>query len=347
MQLDEVTPLSGDTAGLPVVLEEEEDEEPPNRSPSHTNRQHATPSCNDPPEEKANPQHDRLSPTQLIGATQGSQHQPPRQEAECVTQQEMQARVLLQPRQAPDQGHSHRGEGLSKHQQLQENKPSQSHRHEIPTQSWQQGLDWSQANAAQASRQQRLQEPAQQQPKGFGDQALRERQCHNRQPTSPQQSRDPVGHSAPQQHAASPWRAAAKAPPAKKTSPLTARAVEHSSLSLSQLSVANRSKLRLPSNVHSPPNRSGRALLPKHATNSHLVKLAAAVPLPASPVGGGGGDSHGCALDATAPVALATAVAKPSHIPAPAGKPSRLKKPANTSGFFSSGRSFTGAANTR
>ena len=118
-----------------------------------------------------------------------------------------------------------------------------------------------------------------------------------------------------------------------------AHAVEHSSMSLSQLAVASRSKLRAPSSVKSPPRRAGKAALPKQATNSHLAKLAAAVPLPASP---NGADGQSC-LEDTAAAVLATAVAKPSHIPAPAAKPSRLKKPTNTSGFFSSARSFTGA----
>jgi len=118
-----------------------------------------------------------------------------------------------------------------------------------------------------------------------------------------------------------------------------AHAVEHSSMSLSQLAVASRSKLRPPSSVKSPPKRAGKAACSEQAANSHLAKLAAAVPLPASP---NGADGHSC-LEDTAAVALATAVAKPPHIPAPAAKPSRLKKPTNTSGFFSSGRSFTGA----
>ena len=135
-----------------------------------------------------------------------------------------------------------------------------------------------------------------------------------------------------------PSRAATNAP-AKKTSPIMAHAVEHSSLSLSELAGFSRSKLRPPSSLNSPPKRASRAMLPKQATNSHLVKLAAAVPLPASPDGAGK-----MALEPTAAAVLATAVAKPSHIPAPAVKASRLKKPTNTSGFFSSGRSFTGGA---
>lgn len=135
-----------------------------------------------------------------------------------------------------------------------------------------------------------------------------------------------------------PSRAATKAP-AMKTSPVMAHAVEHSSLSLSELAGVSRSKLRPPSSLNSPPKRASRAMMPKQATNSHLVKLAATVPLPASPDGAGK-----LALEPTAAAALATAVAKPSHIPAPAVKASRLKKPTNTSGFFSSGRSFTGGA---
>ena len=135
-----------------------------------------------------------------------------------------------------------------------------------------------------------------------------------------------------------PSRAATKVP-VTKTSPIMAHAVEPSSLSLSELAGVSRSKLRGPSSLNSPPKRASRVKMPKQATNSHLVKLAAAVPLPASPDG-----AVKLALEPTAAAALATAVAKPSHIPAPAVKASRLKKPTNTSGFFSSGRSFTGGA---
>ena len=132
-----------------------------------------------------------------------------------------------------------------------------------------------------------------------------------------------------------PSRAATKV----QTSPIMAHVVEPSSLSLSELAGVSKSKLRGPSSLNSPPKRASRVKMPKQATNSHLVKLAAAVPLPASPDGAGK-----LALEPTAAAALATAVAKPSHIPAPAVKASRLKKPTNTSGFFSSGRSFTGGA---
>lgn len=111
---------------------------------------------------------------------------------------------------------------------------------------------------------------------------------------------------------------------------------EHSSVSLSQLAVASRSKLKQPTSQIrlSPPKRSIRAAGHKQATHNHLASLAATVPLPASPVND--------AKEAPAVAALAMAVAKPSHVPAPVAKPSRLKKPTNTSGFFSSGRSFTG-----
>ena len=106
-------------------------------------------------------------------------------------------------------------------------------------------------------------------------------------------------------------------------------------MSLSQLALASRSKLRPPSSLSSPPKRGSKALVQKQATHNHLASLAANVPLPASP-------AHD-AKDAPAVVSLATAVAKPSSIPAPVAKPSRLKKPTNTSAFFSSGRSFTNA----
>ena len=161
------------------------------------------------------------------------------------------------------------------------------------------------------------------------------------QPCSPKPhgSRNPGTVSPPVHPPASrPPGAVAKAP-AKKTAPGVTGAVEHSSLSLHQLAVASRSKLQPPSALNSPPKRGGKAALPKQATSSHLVKLAAAVPLPASP----GGIDSATSIEATAAAALATAAAQPSHIPAPAVKPSRLKKPTNTSGFFSSGRSFTGA----
>ena len=77
-------------------------------------------------------------------------------------------------------------------------------------------------------------------------------------------------------------------------------------------------------------------LLHGQATHNHLASLAANVPLPASPL-------NDAKEGPPAVVALAAAVVKPSHIPAPLAKPSRLKKPTNTSGFFSSGRSFTSA----
>lgn len=128
---------------------------------------------------------------------------------------------------------------------------------------------------------------------------------------------------------------AASALDTKRSSPGSSHAVEHSSVSLSQLALASRSKLRAPSSLSSPPKRGSRAAIHKQATHNHLASLAANVPLPASPVND--------AKEPPAVVALATAVAKPSHIPAPVGKPSRLKKPTNTSGFFSSGRSFTNA----
>ena len=194
----------------------------------------------------------------------------------------------------------------------------------------------------QAGSQQRMQQHVHQHARAV-QQPPQQRQ--GRQPTSPKphdirNARPLWGTSSPpmQPPASSPSRAVAKAP-SKNTSPVMAHAVEHSSLSLSQLAIASRSKLRPPSNLHSPPKRASRTALPKQATNSHLVKFAAAVPLPASP---NSGDAHG-SLDSTAGLALVTALAKPSHIPAPAVKPSRLKKPTNTSGFFSSGRSFTGA----
>ena len=181
---------------------------------------------------------------------------------------------------------------------------------------------------------------------GRGAQPPPSQQHQIRQPCSPKPhgSRKPGTVSPPVHPPASrPPGAVAKAP-AKKTAPGVTGAIEHSSLSLHQLAVASRSKLQPPSVLNSPPKRGGKAALPKQATSSHLVKLAAAVPLPASP---GGIDSatsiEATAAAALATAALATAAAQPSHIPAPAVKPSRLKKPTNTSGFFSSGRSFTGA----
>ena len=154
----------------------------------------------------------------------------------------------------------------------------------------------------------------------------------------PVQQKTIVSPPRPAANRPAPSRAGTKAP-AMQTSPVMAHAVEHSSLSLAELAGVSRSKLRPPSTLNSPPKRASRVMLSKQATNSHLVKLAAAVPLPASPDGAGK-----LALEPTAAAALATAVAKPSHIPAPAVKASRLKKPTNTSGFFSSGRSFTGGA---
>lgn len=246
---------------------------------------------------------------------------------------------------------------------VQSDMPSQSYDAEIVT---------SHQDAIQEQHNARLQETSRQhqtsgnrhdanamqhecQPSEVIQQALPQQQT--RQPLSPRTQTDLGCQTAegsgptpsqPQQPVISPARAAANRPvplragakaPATRTSPGMAHAVEHSSLSLSELAGVTRSRLRPPSNLNSPPKRAGKAVLPKQATNSHLVKLAAAVPLPASPDGAGK-----LAFEPTAAAALATAVAKPSHIPAPAVKASRLKKPTNTSGFFSSGRSFTGGA---
>ena len=361
MQLDEVRRLSGSKASLPVVPEEEEEELLPQ------------------PQSPASCQPD-MAPNTAAGGTQQVSHAQLQQEASdpqpqegrpdwAVQQERQQHHHHMLPNQDQDL-HSQQQELLQQQvqqfdrldvqqqpgrqieaaaAQFQRPHPegSESARMSRPDSSPRMQMQArlnssiSQAQGSQSARVQelgsstRLQQPVQESIKA----AQQHHQLqHSRQPISPKPLNTRNAGSTPGTSSPPVPLPAAKAS-AKASSPVMAHAVEHSSMSLSQLAVASRSKLRLPSGVKSPPKRAGKAALPKQATNSHLAKLAAAVPLPASP---NGADGQSC-LEDTAAVALAKAVAKPTHIPAPAAKPSRLKKPTNTSGFFSSGRSFTGA----
>ncbi len=360
MQLDEVRRLSGSKASLPVVPEEEEEPLPQPQSPtfsqpdmapntavgrtqqvSHAQLQQET---SDPQPQEGRPdwavqqerqqQHHQMLPNQDQGL-HSQQQQPLLQQEQQFDRLAVQQQQTGRQTEAAAKSSRPHPEGS---QSARMSKPDSSPRLQMQARL---NSTMSQAQGSQSSRvhehtsSSRMQQPVQEPVRA----AQQHHQLqHIRQPISPkpQNSRSAgsvSGTSSP------PVQLPAAKASAKASSPVMAHAVEHSSMSLSQLAVASRSKLRPPSSVKSPPKRAGKAALPKQATNSHLAKLAAAVPLPASP---NGADGLSC-LEDTAAVALATAVAKPSHIPAPAAKPSRLKKPTNTSGFFSSGRSFTGA----
>lgn len=360
MQLDEVRRLSGSKASLPVVPEEEEEEPPPQpQSPvvsqqdtavntaaggtqqvSHAQLQQA---ASDPHIQEGRPDfavqqerqqhHHQMQPNQAHELHPQQQEPLKQQEQQFDRLDAQQQQTGRQTQPAAKSSRPHR-EGS---QSARMSKPDSSPR--LHTQARLNSIV-SQAQGSQSARvlehasSTRLQQPVQEPVRA----ARQHHQLqHSRQPISskPQISRNAgsvSGTSPP------PVQLPVAKASAKASSPVMAHAVEHSSMSLSQLAVASRSKLRPPSSVKSPPRRTGRAI-PKQATNSHLAKLAAAVPLPASPNSADGSSW----VEDTAAVALATAAAKPSHIPAPAAKPSRLKKPTNTSGFFSSGRSFTGA----
>ncbi len=363
MQLDEVRRLSGSKASLPVVPEEEEEELLPHpQSPalsqpaaavntavgrtqqvSHAQLQ----------QEASDAQSQDMRPDWAVQQERHQQHHQTLpnqdqdlhpQQQEPLQQREQQFDRLAVQQQTGRQIEAAAAKSFSRphpegSQSSRVSKPDSSPRLHMQARL---SSSTSQAQGSQSSRvhehgsSTRLQQPAQEPVKAA--QQHHHQLQHSRQPISPKlqnsrNARSISGTSSP------PVQLPAAKASAKASSPVMAHAVEHSSMSLSQLAVASRSKLRPPSNVKSPPKRAGKAALPKQATNSHLAKLAAAVPLPASP---NGADGQSC-LEDTAAVALATAVAKPSHIPVPAAKPSRLKKPTNTSGFFSSGRSFTGA----
>ncbi len=362
MQLDVVRRLSGSKASLPIVHEEEEEEllrDP--QSPAFSQPATAVNTAVGQTQqvrhaqlqqEASDPQSQDMRPDWAVQQERHQQHlqtlpdqgqdlHP--QQQEPLQQQEQQFDKLAVHQEPGRQTQVAAAQSFRPHpegsQSARVSKPDSSPRMQMQarlnsTMSQAQGSQSARAHehASSTHMQQSVQESVR------ATQQHHHQLQHSRQAISPkpQNSRNPrsvSGTSSPSVHLP-----AAKAS-AKASSPVMAHAVEHSSMSLSQLAVASRSKLRLPSSVKSPPTRAGKPALPKQATNSHLAKLAAAVPLPASP---NGADGPSC-LEDTAAVALATAVAKPSHIPAPAAKPSRLKKPTNTSGFFSSGRSFTGA----
>ena len=359
MQLDEVRRLSGSKASLPVVHEEEEEEplthpqspafSQPDMSPdtavgrtqqvSHAQLQQEAPDA----------QSQDMRPDWAVQQERQQHHQTPPnqdqdlhpQQQEPLQQQEQQFDRLAVQQQTRRQTEAAAAQSLRPHpegsQSARTSKSNSSPRMQVQARL---NITTSQAHGSQSARAHehasstRLQQPVPEPVRA----AQQHHQQHSRQAISPKaqnsrNARSISGTSSP------PVQLPAAKASAKASSPVISHAVEHSSMSLSQLAVASRSKLRPLSSVKSPPKRAGKAALPKQATDSHLAKLAAAVPLPASP---NGADGQSC-LEDTAAVALATAVAKPSHIPAPAAKPSRLKKPTNTSGFFSSGRSFTGA----
>ena len=325
-QLDEVRRQSGGKASLPAVPEEEDEEgvsQPaPQQQPSAPSKLQQQPALSAPTHHQQHSHHIRSVHGRTVLEKQAAEN----------TQLPTglgQAHMLHQPYES-----EFMPAGSDTVQQRQDaNLQEPLHQHQT-NENQHQGTARSSGQAAQPVQQQSRQPLS---PKSLAAQSF-----HTGEGGWPT-------HLHPQQHpAVSPARAAANWPvplragakaPVTKTSPVMAHAVEHSSLSLSELAGVSRSRLRLPSSLNSPPKRASKALLPKLATNSHLVKLAAAVPLPASPDGAGK-----LVLEPTAAAALATAVAKPSHIPAPAVKASRLKQPANTSSFFSSGRSFTGGA---
>lgn len=348
MQLDEVRRQSGGKASLPAVPEE--DEEELSRSCADVTHQQLAPATNTP-----RSQHEAAKPT----ATHPPQTSQQSWDAHDRTLTEQDAGAmhgLLSPtsnmhgqadmlHQSDDFDLMPAHKGVVQQQystRLQDNSTqhqsgvTQSQAGEMPS-SRQQGHTLQQQSDPVPAQQPVQQDLLRQAPPGrsqAGQDFLSA--AGPKSPPVQQPARTSPGRTAA--HRPMPSRAAPKAP-AMKTSPVMAHAVEHSSLSLSELAGVSRSKLRPPSSLNSPPKRASRAVMPKQATNSHLVRLAATVPLPASPDGGGK-----LALEPTAAAALVTAVAKPSHIPAPAVKASRLKKPTNTSGFFSSGRSFTGGA---
>lgn len=360
MQLDEVRRLSGSKASLPVVPEEEEEEPLPQPQSPASSQPDMAPntaagrtqqvSHAQLQQEGLDPQPQERRPDWAVQQERQQQHHQmlPDQEQELHAQQEplqqqeqqsnrlgVQQQTGRQTQAADKSSRPH----LEGSQSARVSKPDSSPRLQMQaplnsTMSRAQGSQSARVHEHASST--RLQQTVQESVRAVQQQ--HHQLQHSRQPISPKPQNSRNAGSMPGTSSPPVQLPVAKAS-AKARSPVMAHAVEHSSMSLSQLAVASRSKLRPPSSVKSPPKCAGRATLPKQATNSHLAKLAAAVPLPASPNGAGG---QSC-LEDTAAVALATAVAKPSHIPAPAAKPSRLKKPTNTSGFFSSGRSFTGA----
>ena len=362
MQLDEVRRLSGSKASLPVVHEEEEEEPLTHpQSPAHCQPDMSpdtavgrTQQVNHAQlqQEASDPQSQDMRPDWAVQQERHQQHHQTLpnqdqglhpQQQEPLQQQEQQFDRLAVQQQTGRQIEAAAAKSSSRphpegSQSARVSKPDSSPRLHMQARL---NSTMSQAQGSQSARMPehasstRLQQPVQESVRA----AQQHHQLqHSRQPISPklQNSRNARSTSGT---SSSPVQLPAAKASAKASSPVMAHAVEHSSMSLSQLAVASRSKLRPPSSVKSPPKRAGKAACSEQAANSHLAKLAAAVPLPASP---NGADGHSC-LEDTAAVALATAVAKPPHIPAPAAKPSRLKKPTNTSGFFSSGRSFTGA----
>ena len=351
-QLDEVRRQSGGKVSLPAVPEE--DDEGLSQSSADATRQQL------PPDSKMSySQHEAEQPT-ATSKQRHSQHTWPAHDR-TLYEKEAETTHMLPPASSSTHDQADMLDQPDDLDLMPAHRDAAQHHHHTNLQeaSTQRQTDVSQSQAGemQSLRQhgQNLRQQfhrqdllsAQQQP----SQQLLTRQAPLPKPQAGQSSRTADGAKSPrvrQPAVTSPPRAAANRhvpsrvateASAAKTSPVMAHAVEHSSLSLSELAGVSRSKLRPPSSFKSPTKRASRAMLPKQATNSHLVKLAAAVPLPASPDGAGK-----VALEPTAAAALATAVAKPSHIPAPAVKASRLKKPTNTSGFFSSGRSFTGGA---
>ena len=366
MQLDEVRRQSGGKAGLPMVPEEEPEDLPQHNAAGikqmeptglrlHGSRSEAASSSAVRQQQPTREQIHHLSASQREPAER-AQHAGSHQRSvpelhEGMDMLEQADDLDLMPANSKDIRHQ------QQQQQLQQQGQQQQQHQGIQVQAKQQaGLSKARCHEMQGSKTTR--QDANRQAATQLHETASHTHLHrfNRQPVSPlphqvagHKTADAAGAWPLQQGpAVSPTRAvgnrpvplrAGLRPPAKEMSPVMAHAVEHSSLSLSQRAGAGRSKLRPPSSLNSPPKRASRAPLPKQATNSHLVKLAAAIPLPASP----NGDVKQT-LEPTAAAALATAVAKTSHIPAPAVKPSRLKKPTDTSGFFSSGRSFTGGA---
>ncbi|KAL0024976.1 hypothetical protein WJX77_008054 [Trebouxia sp. C0004] len=360
LQLDEVR-LSGSKASLPVVHEEEEEEPRPQPQSTATCQPDMAPNTAagrtqqvshvQPQQEASDPQPQERRPDLAIHQERHQQHHQmlPDQDQDLHPQQ--QNSLQQQEQQSGSFAVQQQPIGMQTEAAAKSSKPhpegSQSARISKPDSSPRVQVharlnsSKSEAQGSQSARvhqhpsSTRLQQPVQEPVRA----AQQHHQLqHLRQPISPKPHNTRNAGSASGTSSPPVQLPVAKAS-AKSSSPVMAHAVEHSSMSLSQLAVASRSKLRPPSSVHSPPKRAGKPAWPKQAAYSHLAKLAAAVPLPASP-NGADGQSW---LEDTATGALATAVAKPSHIPAPAAKPSRLKKPTNTSGFFSSGRSFTGA----
>ena len=352
MQLDEVRRQSGGKASLPAVPEE--DDEGLSQSSADATYQQLAPASS-----MSNSQHKAEQPLATQQQWHGQQIWPAHDRT--LHEKEAETTHMLPPTSSSPHGQADMLDQPDDLDLMPAHRDAAQHQHHTNLQeaSTQRQTDVSQSQAGEMQSLRQQGQTFRQQSQGQDllcapqqpSQQLLTRQAPTPRPPAGQSFRTADGAksppvqqptvTSPPRAAASrhvPSRAAAKAP-ATKTSPVMAHAVEHSSLSLSELAGVSRSKLRPPSSLNSPPKRASRAMMPKQAANSHLVKLAAAVPLPASPDGAGK-----VALEPTAETALATAVAKPSHIPAPAVKASRLKKPANTSGFFSSGRSFTGGA---